>query len=256
MLPADQAAVAAVPPGSRARLARASGIAAAILLLGGAGGWAVAHWFRPPAEPQAIRLQLNPPPGGQFLFGLGITPGGMAIAPDGRTVAFVASVGGQAGLWIQSLDGAASRLLSGGDGAGYPFWSPDSKSLAFFANSKLQRVDLPGGAPLTICEVDASLRGSERWTHSPRHHGYGSVPNVRVRRNALPDANPGPLCTDAAGDSGRKSSVFRDDFRFTGGNICQLPATTRGTGSPGDYGEQRRVCGGAFRKALLALAAP
>jgi Tol biopolymer transport system component len=80
----------------------------------------------------------------------------MAISPDGRSVAFVASVARQAGLWIQALDGAAHRLLAGGEGAGYPFWAPDSKSVAFFANGKLQRIDLPGGAPYTVCEVDAS----------------------------------------------------------------------------------------------------
>jgi serine/threonine protein kinase/Tol biopolymer transport system component len=139
--------------------------AAGILALVGIAGWSLARSLRPAVEAQAFRLQMNPPAGGQFLFGLGITPGGMAISPDGRSVAFVASVANQAGLWIQSFDGAAPRLLAGGDNAGYPFWSPDSKSVAFFANGKLQRIDLPGSAPYTICEVDASLHGGGSWTN-------------------------------------------------------------------------------------------
>lgn len=146
------------------RLGRAGWIAAGLLVLGGIGGWTLAGLVRRSAAPQAVRLQLNPPGGGQFLFGLGITPGGMAISPDGRSVVFVASVARQAGLWIQPLDGAKPRLLAGGEGAGYPFWAPDSKSVAFFANGKLQRIDLPGGAPYPICEVDASVRGGS-WSN-------------------------------------------------------------------------------------------
>ena len=77
----------------------------------------------------------------------------------------MASVGRQTGLWLQPLDGAAPRLLSSGEGVGYPLWSPDSKSIAFFANGKLQRADLPAGAPFTIYEVDASMRGGGTWSN-------------------------------------------------------------------------------------------
>ena len=165
VLPAGIGSGDAVPSRLHPWFRRAGWIAAAILVLGGVGGWTLARLLQPPASTQAVRLQLNPPPGGQFLFGLGITPGGMAVSPDGRSVAFVASVARQAGLWLHSLDGAAPRLLAGGDNAGYPFWAPDSRSVAFFANGKLQRIDLPGGALYTVCDVDASLRGGGTWTN-------------------------------------------------------------------------------------------
>src|SRR5712692_3408144 len=50
------------------------------------------------------------------------------------------------------LDGATVRLIAGTEGAAYPFWSPDSKSLAFYSRNKLQRVDLAGGTPSLICD--------------------------------------------------------------------------------------------------------
>ena len=153
-----------VPSGLPVRLRWAGWIWACMLVAGGVGGWTLARLLRSPVEPQAIRLQLNPPNGGQFLFGLGIAPGGMAVSPDGRAVVFVASVDRRAGLWLQSLDGAVARLIAGGEGAGYPFWAPDGKSVAFFAGGKLQRIDLPGGTPYTICEVDASPRGGASWS--------------------------------------------------------------------------------------------
>ncbi len=164
MLPAGQSGSAgAVRSGLHVRRSRAGLIVAALLVLGSLGGWALAPLLRSPAEGQVLRLHLNPPPGGQFLFGLGITPGGMAVSPDGKSVAFVASVARQVGLWIESLDGAA-RFVFGTEGAASPFWSPDSKSVAFFVNGKLQRVDLPGGTPFTICEVDASSRAGGTWS--------------------------------------------------------------------------------------------
>ena len=63
---------------------------------------------------------------------------------------FVASVDGQSRLWLRSLTTGVSQPLAGTDGAGAPFWSPDSRSVGFFADGKLKRLDLGGGAPQVL----------------------------------------------------------------------------------------------------------
>ncbi len=85
------------------------------------------------------------------------------ISPDGRTLAFVATVENQTRIWIRPLDSDASRVLAGTEGVVQPpFWSPDSRSLAFFAESKLKRIAIAGGPPQTICDVPAGA-GSGSW---------------------------------------------------------------------------------------------
>ena len=111
-----------------------------------------------------FRLQIDPPEGGQFSLSDSI--GGMAISPDGRTAAFVATIGAKTGLWVRALDGTTARLIAGIERAAHPFWSPDSKSIGFFAAGKLQRVDLAGGGPLSICDAPAARGGA--WTADGR----------------------------------------------------------------------------------------
>jgi len=118
----------------------------------------------PPVEERAIHLSVNPPEGGQLIFGSNL--GGIALSPDGKAAACVASVNGKTGLWIRPLDGSPARLLPDTEAAAYPFWSPDNKSIAFFTNNKLRRVEITGGAPLPICNV-ASPRGGA-WTSDHR----------------------------------------------------------------------------------------
>jgi serine/threonine protein kinase len=80
-----------------------------------------------------------------------------ALSPNGKYIAFVASGAGQQRLWVRQLDHVTAQPLMGTEGASYPFWSPDSQSIAFFDGSKLKRVDLAGGAPRVL--ADAANRG-------------------------------------------------------------------------------------------------
>ncbi|MGH9368790.1 MAG: protein kinase domain-containing protein [Thermoanaerobaculia bacterium] len=74
-----------------------------------------------------LRFAILPPAGA-------MPQGMLAISPDGRRLAFVATTSdGQDRVWVRALDALESRPLDGTDGAAYPFWSPDSRSLAFFA---------------------------------------------------------------------------------------------------------------------------
>jgi dipeptidyl aminopeptidase/acylaminoacyl peptidase len=123
-----------------------------------AGSWALSYVRRaPPVEERATHLSLNPPEGGQFIFGNSV--GGIALSPDGRSAAFVAARNGITMLWVMDLDGSPAAALTGTEGAAYPFWSPDNKSIAFFSSGKLRRVQKSGGEPLPICDVGVARGG-------------------------------------------------------------------------------------------------
>ena len=68
-------------------------------------------------------------------------------------LAFVAVAKGKSGLWVRPLDRAAPLSLPGTDGASHPFWSPDGRSIGYFAGNKLWRASIASGSPLPICEV-------------------------------------------------------------------------------------------------------
>ena len=84
----------------------------------------------------------------------------LALSPDGRHIVFVASGDGPSRLWLRRLDATTAQPLAGTDGARYPFWSPDSASVGFFADSKLKRVDIVGGTPQPLANAVAGLGGA------------------------------------------------------------------------------------------------
>ena len=103
---------------------------------------------------RVVRAQIGPPTHYSF------TPVGISnhivISPDGSSVAFIAAGEGKQFLWVRPLSAVTAQPLAGTDGACYPFWSPDSKFLGFFAGGKLKKVEASGGVVQTIC--DAAIR--------------------------------------------------------------------------------------------------
>jgi serine/threonine-protein kinase len=83
----------------------------------------------------------------------------LAISPDGRRVAYVGAGSGRTQLFLRSLDLFADGPIGGTDDAQYPFFSPNGEWVAFFADRKLKRVSVRGGAPVAICDVAAIGRG-------------------------------------------------------------------------------------------------
>ena len=78
----------------------------------------------------------------------------VVISPDGQKLAFTArGADGKKQLWLRPLAATEATLLAGTEDVLKPFWSPDSRSLAFSAQGKLKRVDLAGGPPQTLCPV-------------------------------------------------------------------------------------------------------
>jgi hypothetical protein len=101
------------------------------------------------------RYQLAPPAGANFDVGSVISLGGMALSPNGKSLAFVAAGDGVRSLWVQTLDGVVRRI-DGTAAAQRPFWSPDSRSIAFFGFGGLFRVDAAAGAPTLVKKLDTA----------------------------------------------------------------------------------------------------
>jgi Tol biopolymer transport system component len=114
-------------------------------------------WRRAISEERVITFQIAPPPGARFVLGSG---GGSAISPDARTIAFSATAQGVPKLWIRPLNSLKAREVPGTEGAVFPFWSPDSRSLGFFAGGKMKRVDLSGGSPFVLANAPTPRGGT------------------------------------------------------------------------------------------------
>ena len=99
-------------------------------------------WLWPPRTnvPAAseIRLEISTPST--------TDPLSFALSPDGQKIVFVATSAGRPQLWLRSLDSESARPLPGTEYSSMPFWSADSRSVGYFANSRIQAVDLDGDA--------------------------------------------------------------------------------------------------------------
>jgi len=86
----------------------------------------------------------------------------VVVAPNGHTVAVVAyseSVRKNA-LWIYDLGSQGARSIAETEGASYPFWSADGRTVAFFADGKLKKVEVSGGPVQTICDAPSGRGGT------------------------------------------------------------------------------------------------
>jgi serine/threonine protein kinase len=109
---------------------------------------------------ESVRTYILPPEKTSFKSG-GLNAGPVSVSPDGRSIAFVATTeDGRNLLWVRSLSSLSAQSLGGTDGASFPFWSPDSHSLGFFAEGKLKTVDASGGPVFVLCDAPAGRGGS------------------------------------------------------------------------------------------------
>lgn len=138
-------------------LAMAAFILLAVLLLRARSGHN--HTAHP------VRLSIAPPDGEMYggpqppYGGTGVATQ-LAISPDGQHVVFVARGAEQSHLWLRSLAAEPAIPLPDTDGASFPFWSPDSTQIAFFADDKLKTVRLSGGPATVVCDAPAARGGS------------------------------------------------------------------------------------------------
>ncbi|MBK5297968.1 MAG: protein kinase [Vicinamibacteria bacterium] len=116
-------------------------------------GFAVAWMRRAPQPAPVVRFPLISPAGVQ-------NPSPPVVSPDGRNIAFAADGDGKRLIWVRPLDSLEARPLAGTEGVLRPFWSPDSRFLAFMSGGKLKKVDIAGGPPQTICDAPNGADGS------------------------------------------------------------------------------------------------
>jgi Tol biopolymer transport system component/DNA-binding winged helix-turn-helix (wHTH) protein len=87
-----------------------------------------------------------------------------AISPDGALLAFGGvDPDGTTRIWVRPLASFTAEQVQGTEGAYSLFWSPDSRSLGFFAGGKLKTVQLHGGPPRALCDASAVLRPVGTW---------------------------------------------------------------------------------------------
>jgi serine/threonine protein kinase len=109
------------------------------------------HFREQPLEHQVLQYTLAPPTS---------NISNMAVSPDGRHLVINTSGQDGPGLWVRSLDSLETRALPGTENATHPFWSPDSRYIAFFAQDKLLKIPLTGGPAQTLCDAPNSRGGA------------------------------------------------------------------------------------------------
>ncbi len=120
-------------------------------------------------------------------------PLSFALSPDGRRLAFVGDYQGQPTLWVRPLDAEQAQPLPGTQGARRPFWSPDSRSIGYFAFTELKRIDAAGGAPQTLTSIMAGTAAA--WGAGGNILFSGRMPRT------ISDSVTGLLRINAAGDA-------------------------------------------------------
>jgi serine/threonine protein kinase/Tol biopolymer transport system component len=149
------AAATPAPSKRNERLGWGAAVVAAIVLTASA-----AVFYRPAQSAHSIRAVIDPPEKTTFNL-TGDSAGPPVLSPDGTLVAFAATgADGRTALWVRPMNTVEARELPGSEGATFPFWSPDSRSLGFFADDKLKTVDLEGGSAQIVCEAPLGRGGA------------------------------------------------------------------------------------------------
>jgi eukaryotic-like serine/threonine-protein kinase len=150
-------------------LAKATGFAAParVVAVAGAivvGGLAAWGWFGQRTDTPAlpVAFPIYPPAGGSFTpTESSVQAPQLALSPDGSVLAFVgAGPDGVSQIWIRRLDSVTAKPIPDTNDGAYPFWSPDGRSLGFFSNGLLRRIDLAGGPARTLASAPNGRGGA------------------------------------------------------------------------------------------------
>jgi Tol biopolymer transport system component len=186
-----------------------------------------------------MRFSLEAPHGSTFA-----QPAELALSPDGTLLALVAADSvGKPSIYLRPLASAEARVLPGTELGSLPFWSPDSRTVAFFSGGKLRKIAVNGTAPVALCDAPDARGGA--WSTSgvivfaPNSQG----PIVRVSENG---GDPLPVTTINAkrGERGHRYPQFLPDgkhFLYVAVGAGETVITYRASVDGGDAEE---VCQG------------
>jgi serine/threonine protein kinase/Tol biopolymer transport system component len=205
----------------RERLAWAAAAAFALTTI----AFAIGFVLRTPQPVQVVRSSLLPPQGSSFL------PNNFAISPDGSRLAFVAlGADGKTGLWLRSFSAPGAQQLSGTEGANFPFWSPDSRRIGFFAEGKLKTVDSTPGGVQILCEAPIGLGGTwnrnDTIVFAPRLAG----PLYRISASGGVSVPVTKMARQGSGQAHRWPFFLPDGRHFLYFQDWSTPADTQGNG--------------------------
>jgi Tol biopolymer transport system component/predicted Ser/Thr protein kinase len=218
-------------------------LAAVLAIVAAAGWWRAA---RPVAERPLIRLNAEIAPDTPLARASGGTGGNMlALSPDGSRLALTLRGGdGKLRLYTRLLNQSQVTPLADTENAGFPFFSPDGAWIGFFADGKLKKIAVEGGAAVTLCDAPAGRGGS--WGDDgniiaalgaddglSRVPSVGGVPvpvtklNPDERTQRWPQVLPGSKAILFTASS---SSIFFDDANI---DVISLKTGERKTVAPG-----------------------
>jgi Tol biopolymer transport system component len=175
---------------------------------------AMTYFRRPPVAVEATRFFVSPTDGWSLATQ---TQGGqpalgpLAVAPDGRQVAFVArKMSGGTLIWVRSLDTLTAKGLVGTEGGASPFWSPDSRSLGFFADGKLKKIEIAGGPAVTLCGAAPGISGS--WSPDGLIV-FSGAPATALQKVSASGGTPTAATVLGEGESAHARPAFLPDGR-------------------------------------------
>ena len=201
---------------------RRAWIAAALVALGIVLGFVLGRPWGRAGNARAVHLSVTAPPGAELVQG-------SAISPEGGQIVFVARAGGAERLWLRRLSSPTPRELPGTEGAAFPFWSPDSGSVGFFADGKLKRIDVGSGVTSAICNVGRGRGGT--W-NADGTIVFNSVNDGPLLRVAASGGEPATLTTL---DAGRHENSHRWPYFLPGGRNFIYFVRTDGEAAGGIY---------------------
>ncbi|HUO26310.1 MAG TPA: protein kinase [Candidatus Aquilonibacter sp.] len=159
----ERAAVALPPPtetSQKTSLRQRAALGTALLLTLALGAAAGIFFSRPTRSAHVIRTVIDPPAKTSLNL-IGDSAGPPVLSPDGLDVAFTATgPDGRTFLWVRPMNSLEAQSLPGTENAIFPFWSPDGRSLGFFADNKLKTIDLGGGSPQIVADAPFGRGGA------------------------------------------------------------------------------------------------